>query len=181
MSAAGLGQILAYLGLLTALAVPLGLYMSAVFEGRIRAIPGERAFLRLIRSDAAPQDWRAYATAVLGISVVSVVALYLLLRFQSRLPFNPDGFKDIGSVLALHTAASFVSSTNWQFFSGESTMSYMSQMAGLAVQTSSPRPWGSAFSSLSFEASHAVRAQGSGTSGSTSIERSSTSCCRSPS
>ena len=134
MSAAGLGQILAYLVALTALAWPLGVYMSRLFERPVRRRGVEGAFLRLVGSDGDDQDWRAYTGAVLGLSVVSLVALFLLLRLQGWLPLNPGDLSGVGPLLALHSSASFVSSTNWQFFAGESTMSNLSQMAGLAVQ-----------------------------------------------
>jgi K+-transporting ATPase ATPase A chain len=134
MSGLGLTQILVYLVVLTALGVPLGRYMAWVFERQERRTFAERGFLRLVGSDGAAQDWRHYARSVIVFSLVCFAALYLLLRLQGHLPFNPEGFTGVGPVLTMHTAASFVSSTNWQFFAGESTMSDLSQMAGLAVQ-----------------------------------------------
>jgi K+-transporting ATPase ATPase A chain len=135
MSGPGLLQIAVYLVVLTTLAVPLGRYMAWVFERRTRRRPAlERGFLRLVGSDGATQDWKLYARSVIVFSVVCFAALYLVLRLQGLLPLNPEGFPGVGGVLAAHTAASFVSSTNWQFFAGETTMSYLSQMAGLAVQ-----------------------------------------------
>jgi K+-transporting ATPase ATPase A chain len=135
MNGLGIAQILAYLVVLTALAVPLGRYMAWVFERQSRGRSRfERGFLRLVGSDGASQDWKQYAGSLLVLGVVSFLALFLLLRLQGRLPFNPQAFTGVGPVLAGHTAASFVSSTNWQFFAGESTMSDLSQMAGLAVQ-----------------------------------------------
>ena len=83
---------------------------------------------------ATEQDWREYAATVLVFGVVGVVFLSALLRLQEHLPFNPDDRPGVDGVLSLHTAVSFVTSTNWQFYAGESTMSYLSQMAGLAVQ-----------------------------------------------
>ena len=135
MSAAGLLEILVYLVVLTGLGVLLGRYMVWVFQRQ--AAGGsrlERGYLPLDRSDGSPQDWRRYATSLLTFSFVCMAGLYVLLRLQGHLPLNPDRFSGVGAVLATHTAASFVSSTNWQFFAGESTMSTLSQMAGLAVQ-----------------------------------------------
>ena len=133
MSAPGLFQIGLYLVILTVLAVPLGRYMAWAFE-RARPTRVERGFLRLVGSDGASQSWREYSVSLLIFSVVCAAVLYLLLRLQGGLPLNPEGFPDVRGVLAVHTAASFVSSTNWQFFAGESTMSNLSQMAGLAMQ-----------------------------------------------
>lgn len=107
--------------------------MAWVF-GRRGPMRIERGFLRLVGSDGDEQDWVHYVRSLLVFSVASTVVLYLVLRLQGTLPFNPQSFPDVRGMLAVHTAASFVSSTNWQFFSGESTMSNLSQMAGLAVQ-----------------------------------------------
>ena len=135
MSGAGIAQVLVYVVVLTALGVPLGRYMAWVFERRARRRPAlERGFLRLVGSDGATQDWKQYARSLLVLSLVCLSALYLILVLQGHLPLNPEGFAGVDPLLALHTAASFVSSTNWQFFAGESTMSNLSQMAGLAVQ-----------------------------------------------
>jgi K+-transporting ATPase ATPase A chain len=133
MSARLLPEILLYFAVLTALAVPLGRYLAWVFT-RPRAFRAERRFLRLVGSDGDEQDWRQYARSLLVFSVASAVVLYALLRLQGSLPFNPQGFDGVKGLLAVHTAASFVSSTNWQFYAGESTMSNLSQMAGLALQ-----------------------------------------------
>jgi potassium-transporting ATPase potassium-binding subunit len=135
MSGLGLLQILVYLIVLTALGVPLGRYMAWVFERQSRRRARlERSALRLVGSDGAPQDWKHYARSLILFSLACFAALYFLLRLQGHLPFNPEGLTGVGPVLAMHTAVSFVSSTNWQFFAGESTMSDLSQMAGLAVQ-----------------------------------------------
>jgi K+-transporting ATPase ATPase A chain len=83
---------------------------------------------------AKGQDWREYATTAVVFGVVGAVFLYGLLRLQGHLPLNPDDRPGVDGVVSLHTAVSFVTSTNWQFYAGESTMSHLSQMAGLAVQ-----------------------------------------------
>ncbi len=133
MNAASLTQMLIFAAVLVAAGYVLGIWMARVFSAS-RAGPVERAFLRLLHSDGAPQDWRSYAGSLLVFSLVSTVFLLCELLAQGRLPLNPNGFPGISPVLALHTSVSFVSSTNWQFYSGESTMSNWAQMAGLAVQ-----------------------------------------------
>jgi potassium-transporting ATPase potassium-binding subunit len=118
---------------LIAVAAPLGFWMARVFTTSRRRVL-ERGFLRLIRSDGEPQSWQAYTLSLLAFSTVSFGVLFMLLLAQGGLPFNPQGFSGVAPLLALHTAASYVSSTNWQFFAGEATMSDGTQMAGLAVQ-----------------------------------------------
>ena len=83
---------------------------------------------------ALQQDWRAYARTTLVFSVVSFVALYLILRSQGIHPFNPEDFGSAPWDVTFNTTSSFVTNTNWQFYAGETTLSYFSQMAGLAVQ-----------------------------------------------
>ncbi|HEY2834821.1 MAG TPA: potassium-transporting ATPase subunit KdpA [Sporichthyaceae bacterium] len=113
--------------------IPLGDYMYRVFTSQ-RHLRAERALYRMIGVDAdAEQTWSAYARSVLAFSVVSVVGLYLLLRLQGHLPGNL-GFAGVAPALAWNTAASFVTNTNWQAYSGESTLGHLAQMAGLAVQ-----------------------------------------------
>ncbi len=117
---------------------PFGAYMARVFEGEPVFLtpvlgPVERAFYRVCRIDAARETgWKSYAFAVIAFSLVSFVYLYALLRLQAFLPLNPQGFGNLPPDLAWNTAISFMTNTNWQFYSGESTMSYLSQMAGLA-------------------------------------------------
>src|SRR5664279_2015788 len=142
MSTQGIAQIAFYIVVLCALGYPLGLYMSRVYEAE--SAPGgrffgtlERAFLRLVgvRDDeSSEQTWKAYAKTVLIFSAVFFLGLYILLRIQGHLFLNPDQMKGVPSALSLNTAASFITNTNWQFYGGEATMSYLSQMAGLAVQ-----------------------------------------------
>ncbi|HYW28921.1 MAG TPA: potassium-transporting ATPase subunit KdpA, partial [Gaiellales bacterium] len=140
MTANGIAQILLYAVILTALAYPLGIYMARVYEGTISFVNGplarvERLFLRLVGSDPEhEQNWKGYAGSVLLFTIVFTVLLYLLLRSQGHLPLNPDNLPGVSAPIALNTTASFVSNTNWQYYGGEYTMSYLSQMAGLAVQ-----------------------------------------------
>jgi potassium-transporting ATPase potassium-binding subunit len=121
-----------------ALVKPLGAYMARVFQGERVFLspvmgPVERVVYRLCRIDAAREmSWKGYAFAVIAFSLVSFVYLYALLRLQAYLPLNPQGFANLAPDLAWNTAISFMTNTNWQFYSGESTMSYLSQMAGLA-------------------------------------------------
>src|SRR6476659_5072104 len=140
MTANGIAQIVLYAVILTALAYPLGLYMARVYEGTFgfvngRLARGERASLRLVgTSPDHEQNWKSYAGSVVVFSIVFTVLLYLLLRWQAHLPLNPDHLPDVTAPIALNTTASFVTNTNWQYYGGEYTMSYLSQMAGLAVQ-----------------------------------------------
>ncbi|HTJ25121.1 MAG TPA: potassium-transporting ATPase subunit KdpA [Candidatus Limnocylindria bacterium] len=117
---------------------PLGTHMALAFEGERTWLtpivgPIERALYRLCRIDPAREmTWKGYAFAVVAFSLVSLVYLYVLLRTQAYLPLNPQHFGNLAPDLAWNTAVSFMTNTNWQFYSGESTMSYLSQMAGLA-------------------------------------------------
>ncbi len=122
------------------LALPLGAYMARVYSGETfwatRALgPVERLFYRLagIHPDDE-MDWKRYAIALLIFNLLGTVFLYGLLLWQHGLPLNPEHFPGVTRALAFNTAASFVTNTNWQAYGGESTMSYLSQMLGLAVQ-----------------------------------------------
>ncbi len=140
MSGQGLSQIAVYLVVLTALAYPLGLYMARVYTGQPILIDRwlgflERGFYRLLGTGRQrDQDWKSYAKSVLVFSAVFSAVLYVVLRIQGHLPLNPDGLKGVPAHIALNTTASFVTNTNWQYYGGEFTMSYLSQMAGLTVQ-----------------------------------------------
>ena len=136
MNAAGWIEIALFLALLTAITPVLGGYMARVFGGEVVALaPVERLLYRVLGVDPERgQDWKSYARSVLVLTVVSGVALYLILRTQTLHPWNP---KDLGSGtwdLSFNTTASFITNTNWQFYAGETTLSNFSQMAGLAVQ-----------------------------------------------
>jgi K+-transporting ATPase ATPase A chain len=117
---------------------PLGTYMARVFGGERTWLspvlrPVENLIYRTCRIDAQSETgWKQYAFSVLAFSFVSLMYLYVLLRTQAWLPLNPQHFGNLAPDLAWNTAVSFMTNTNWQFYSGESTMSYLSQMAGLA-------------------------------------------------
>src|SRR5664279_5485637 len=97
--------------------------------------PFERGFYRLIRADVErEQDWKSYAASVLLFSLAGWVLLYLILRTQTIHPFNPQGFHSAPWNVTFNTVTSFLTNTNWQYYGGETTMSYFSQMAGLTVQ-----------------------------------------------
>jgi K+-transporting ATPase ATPase A chain len=127
-----------FFALILALTKPLGLYMARVFDGERTWLspafaPVERAFYRVCRIDPEQEMTASgYLFALFAFSVVGLLYLYVLLRTQKWLPYNPQGFDNLSPDLAWNTAVSFTTNTNWQFYSGESTMSYFSQMAGLA-------------------------------------------------
>jgi K+-transporting ATPase ATPase A chain len=124
--------------LVTLISVPLGLYMARVFAEERTFLdpvlrPVERAIYRLCGVHPATEmSWGEYTIAILWFSVVGMLVLYALERLQGSLPFNPQGLAGVAPDLAFNTAASFTTNTNWQAYSGESTMSYLTQMAGLA-------------------------------------------------
>ena len=136
----GWAQIALYVVVVLALTRPLGGYLANVMAGRRNwlspvLLPVERGFYRLAGiNPAEEQSWWLYCRAVVVFHLVGFVFLYLLLRLQSVLPFNPQGMAAVPADLAGNTSVSFLTNTNWQSYGGESTMSYFSQMAGLAVQ-----------------------------------------------
>jgi K+-transporting ATPase ATPase A chain len=121
-----------------AITKPLGAYMYRVFEGERQPLPRlfgpvERVLYRLCGVDPKKeQGWKGYAAAMLLFSLFGLVVTYAIQRLQHLLPLNPQKLGPVASDLALNTAASFTTNTNWQNYGGESTMSYLSQMAGLA-------------------------------------------------
>jgi K+-transporting ATPase ATPase A chain len=134
MSAQGIGQIVFYAAVLIALGYPLGIWMSRVYL-REREGVVERGFYRLLgRKSADEQDWKTYGKNVLVFSVLFSLVVYGIQRLQGHLFLNPDHMKGVAPHIALNTTASFVTNTNWQYYGGEFTMSYLTQMAGLAVQ-----------------------------------------------
>jgi potassium-transporting ATPase potassium-binding subunit len=131
----GVAQIGVFLVVLTAVAYPLGRYLAYVFADATRDRRIDRGFFRLLGDPTAKeQSWKEYAVAVLSFSLLFVVVLYALQRLQGHLFLNPEHFKGVPSHISFNTAASFLTNTNWQFYAGESTMSFLTQMAGLAVQ-----------------------------------------------
>ncbi|MEI9407017.1 potassium-transporting ATPase subunit KdpA [Mesorhizobium argentiipisi] len=133
-------QILSYCVILVALVKPLGFYMHRVFSGDRTLlspllVPIERGLYRLAgASEKEEQHWAVYATGMLLFNLAGFLVLYALQRLQGALPYNPAGMPAVEPGLAFNTAASFVTNTNWQNYGGESTMSYLAQMAGLTVQ-----------------------------------------------
>jgi potassium-transporting ATPase potassium-binding subunit len=138
MTAIGWLQAAVFFGLVILLTKPLGAYMARVFEDERTFLspvlaPIEGFIYRTCRIDPKSEMSAAtYLFAILAFSLVGLIYLYVLLRTQGWLPFNPQHFPNLAPDLAWNTAASFTTNTNWQFYSGESTMSYLSQMAGLA-------------------------------------------------
>ena len=116
------------------IAKPLGVYLVKVFDGTYRWLsPAERAIYRVIGVDGGEdQHWTRYATAVLFFSAASFLLSYVLMRIQHLLPLNPQGFGAVPDRQAFETAVSFTTNTNWQSYSGETTMSYFTQMTQLA-------------------------------------------------
>jgi len=132
-SLAGILQIVLLVAALAVCYKPLGDYIARIFTSDKHLRP-ERAVYRMMGIDpTADQRWGTYARSVLAFSLISVLFLYLIERIQHWLPYS-QGFANVNPVLAFNTAASFVTNTNWQNYSGESTMGFATQMAGLAVQ-----------------------------------------------
>ena len=133
-------QILLFFALVLAVTKPLGVFMARVFKGERTFLypllrPVERLIYRLTGVDETREmRWTEYSAAMLLFSAVSMLALYLLQRLQAVLPFNPQKLANIEPGSAFNTAASFTTNTNWQSYVPETTMSYLTQMAGLTVQ-----------------------------------------------
>jgi K+-transporting ATPase ATPase A chain len=138
MTTNGWIQIFVFLALILAITKPLGLYMAKVFSRERTFLdpvvrPVERLLYRVTGVDEEHEmRWTEYAFAMLLFSGASMLLLYLVQRVQEFLPWNPQKFGAVAQALAFNTAASFDTNTNWQNYSGESTMSYLTQMAGLA-------------------------------------------------
>jgi K+-transporting ATPase ATPase A chain len=139
MNAAWL-EFVAYLFVLLAAVKPLGRYMARVYEGKPCGLdrplrPIEAGLYRLagVSPDEA-MTWRRYAVALLLFNLLGLIVVYALQRAQYSLPMNPQGLSGVAPDLAFNTAVSFATNTNWQAYSGETTLSYLTQMFGLAVQ-----------------------------------------------
>src|SRR5271165_5241958 len=135
--------ILLFVVVLTALAMPLGSYMARVYSGeRVWLTPlfagPERLLYRVLRTDPdRGQDWKQYAKSLIIFSLAGWLLLYLILRTQTLWDWtglNPQGYHSAPWNVAFNTTSSFLTNTNWQFYGGETTMSYFSQMVGLTVQ-----------------------------------------------
>jgi K+-transporting ATPase ATPase A chain len=138
MSANGWLQFALFSLILLATVRPVGIYLARVLEGERTWLdpvlrPIERLIYKLSGVNAGQEmNWREYAFAVLGFSAVSMLMTYAIERLQNLLPWNPQGLAAVGPDLAWNTAASFTTNTNWQSYTPETTMSYLTQMAGLA-------------------------------------------------
>jgi len=137
MTLVGWIQAFVFFALIVAVAKPLGAYMFRIFEGGEAPLGRglarvENGLYRLSGVDPRrEQDWKAYAFSLLAFSTFGVLVTYAIQRAQGHLPFNPQHFPGVEHALAFNTAVSFSTNTNWQSYSGESTMSYLTQMAGL--------------------------------------------------
>src|SRR6267142_4174252 len=140
MTVIGWIQILLYCAIVVALVVPLGAYMTRVFNGERTFLspvlrPVEAALYRVGGVDERrEQHWLTYTVAMLFFHVGGFLILYALLRLQALLPFNPAAQSAVAEDLSFNTAVSFITNTNWQNYGGESTMSYLVQMLGLTHQ-----------------------------------------------
>jgi K+-transporting ATPase ATPase A chain len=137
MTASGWIQILFFFVAILAVTAPLGAYMYRVLEGEshfLRRPLGwlERLVYRIGGVDGREQSWLVYATGLMAFSAFTMLVTYAIQRLQQLLPFNPQKFGPVEAFSSFNTAASFTTNTNWQGYTGEATMSYLSQMAGLA-------------------------------------------------
>ncbi len=138
MTTLGWAQIAIYFAVIAALTKPVGMYLFRVFEGRHQPWrrvlrPLERLLLRACgAAEPKEQSWKEYALSLLAFSLFGILVTYAIQRLQAALPLNPQRFPGVEPTLAFNTAVSFGTNTNWQSYSGESTMSYLTQMAGLA-------------------------------------------------
>ena len=136
----GLIQIVAVLGAILLVTRPLGGYMRRVFDGERTFLspvmrPLERGIYRVMGVDeTVEQRWTGYAVSLLVFAFVGILVLYVQQRIQGSLPLNPSGFGAVPQDLSFNTAVSFETNTNWQNYSGENTLSYLTQMAGLTVR-----------------------------------------------
>ncbi len=139
MTVNGIVQIALFCIVIVALVRPFGLYMTRVFNGERTWLtpvlrPVEKLFYAAAGVDpAVEQDWLIYGAAMLVFNLACAVLLYAMLRLQDVLPWNPNGAAAMSPELALNTAVSFVTNTNWQFYGGETGVSYLTQMLGLTV------------------------------------------------
>jgi K+-transporting ATPase ATPase A chain len=137
----GYVQIAIFVVVLVALVKPVGIYLARVFQNERVFLtpvfgPIERGTYRLLRvnPEAEGQDWKQYARSLIVFSLLFWILLYLILRTQGIQPFNPEGFHSGPWDLSFNTASSFITNTNWQYYGGETTLTYFAQMAGLVVQ-----------------------------------------------
>ena len=133
-------QLVLFIGLLALITKPIGIYLTKVLDPHGKTWldplirPFEKITYRLMGVDPSKEHgWKSYTAAMLVFSAVGVLFTYAVLRLQNVLPLNPQGLPALSPALAFNTAVSFTTNTNWQSYGGESTMSYFSQMVGLAI------------------------------------------------
>src|SRR6266852_6579060 len=142
MTSIGILQIAIFFGLILLSAKPLGSYMARVFEGQRTFMHPVLRWLEVLTykivgvKEDVEQRWTQYTASLLSFSIFGFLLVYFLQRAQAYLPFNPQNFgtPNVPPDLAFNTATSFLTNTNWQAYSGESTLSYFVQMAALTVQ-----------------------------------------------
>ena len=140
MKGMDLFQLVFFIILFLLLAWPFGRYMASVYTGKRTFLdpvlnPLEKLFYKLCGVDPNHEmGWWEYAVAVMVFNILGIVVLFVILLVQGYLPLNPQHFPGVKWDLALNTAVSFVTNTNWQNYGGESTMTYLSQMSGLVIQ-----------------------------------------------
>src|SRR4249920_3919067 len=142
MTSIGILQILLFLALILLCVKPLGSYMARVFEGQRTFLHPVLRWLEVLTykmigvKEEVEQRWTHYTASLLSFSIFGFLLVYVIQRAQGLLPLNPQNFNagNVSPDLAFNTAASFTTNTNWQAYSGESTMSYFVQMAALTVQ-----------------------------------------------
>ncbi|GIL16378.1 MAG: potassium-transporting ATPase potassium-binding subunit [Oligoflexia bacterium] len=133
-------QFTLFVGVLTLLTPPLGRFIARIFEGQRTWIHRPFSWLERLTyrvsgiDEKKDMDWKQYALALLAFNFIGLAVLFFLQMIQSGLPLNPQGFAGVSWHSAFNTAASFVTNTNWQGYAGETTMSYLTQMIGLAFQ-----------------------------------------------
>ncbi len=140
MTLNGIEQIILFLVVMLVFVKPLGWYMARVYEGKSCGIswlvkPLENATYRICAiNPTKDMDWKAYLSAMLIFNLFGLLAVYVIQRMQGYLPFNPQTFSAVAPDLAFNTAVSFASNTSWQAYSGETTLSYFTQMTAITVQ-----------------------------------------------
>ena len=187
MTLVGWLQIALYCAVVLALVKPLGWYMTKVFSG-------ERTFLSPILrpvevglykisgvDDRSEQDWLRYTVSMLLFHIGGFLIIYILMRVQGALPFNPQGMTAVAPDLSFNTAISFITNTNWQNYGGETTLSYLVQMLGLTHQNYLSAATGIVLAIALIRGFARASTRNLGNFGSTLPAARSTSCCRSAS
>ncbi len=176
--------IIVFAALVVAITKPFGMGLFALLEGRGTWLhpvlgPVERGFYALSGIDpAAEQSWRRFGVHMLLFNVAGLFLTYAILRLQVYLPLNPLGFAGLAPHLAWNTAVSFATNTNWQSYSGESTMSQFSQMVGLTIHNFTSAATGIALAFAFIRGFARRESPGSAISGPTSRASRCTCCCR---